>query len=90
MTLSPYQLPTYPRDVIELVGIALVLAGIHYSAPLSVRDALVFNHGQVRGYTLLTAAYVHASEPHLLQNLDGYVRIVGFPYLYSLASNVRR
>ncbi|WP_311174134.1 hypothetical protein [Halobellus ordinarius] len=90
MTLLPDRLPTYACDVVGLVSIALVLAGIQSYVPLSVRDALVFDHGQLRGYTLLTAAYVHASEPHLLQNLDGYVRIVGFPYLYSVASDGRR
>jgi hypothetical protein len=90
MTLPPDRLPTYARDVVGLVGIALVLVGIQYYAPLSIRDALVFDHRQVRGYTLLTAAYVHASGPHLLQNLDAYLRIVGLPYLYSLASDGRR
>lgn len=90
MTRSRDRLSTYARDVVGLVSIALVLAGIQYYVPLSVRDALVFDHGQFRGYTLLTAAYVHASEPHLLQNLDAYLRIVGFPYLYSVASDGRR
>ena len=50
----------------------------------------MFNHKQFRGYTVLTAVYVHASETHLRQNLDGYLRTVGFPYLYSLADHGRR
>ncbi|WP_311172279.1 hypothetical protein [Halobellus ordinarius] len=90
MTLASDRLLTYARDVAGLVGIALMLAGIQYYALLPVRDALVFDHGRVRGYTLLTAAYVHTSETYLLQNLDAYLRIVEFPYLYSVARHGRR
>jgi hypothetical protein len=78
------------HDAVGLTAIAVVVAVVHFVAPAALQQRLVFDHGQVHGYTLLTAAYVHASDVHLLQNLQGYLRIVGFPYVFSLLNHQRR
>ncbi|MGQ4557398.1 hypothetical protein [Halobellus sp. GM3] len=90
MAISRHRLGIYVGDVAGLVAIVVVLAGVHYFVPPALQQALVFDHGQFRGYTLLTAAYIHASEAHFLQNLEGCLRIVGFPYVFSLVSHNRR
>ena len=56
-----------------LVGaVAVLLAGLHYLVP-SARAALAFRHDLSAPWTLFTAAYVHASGPHLAHNLLGYL-----------------
>ena len=90
MAISTDRLATVVYDAVGLTAIAVVVAAVHLIVPASLQQLLVFDHGQFRGYTLLTAAYVHASDAHLLQNLQGYLRIVGFPYLFSLLNHQRR
>lgn len=76
-------------DLAVLAAIPGLLAAVHFGMP-GIRELLVFDHGRVRGYTLLTTAYVHGSDAHLYSNLEAYVRIIWFPYLLSVDAGDRQ
>jgi hypothetical protein len=76
-------------DLAVLAAIPGILATIHFGVPAAT-ELLAFDHGRVRGYTLLTTAYVHGSDAHLYDNLVAYALIVWFPYLLSVSTDDRR
>lgn len=85
------RLPALPLvvDTAVLAAIPGVLAAIHFGIPAAT-ELLAFDHDQVRGYTLLTAAYVHGSDAHLYSNVAAYALIVWCPYLLSVSTGGRR
>jgi hypothetical protein len=63
------------RTVFDAVGLAAiggVLVAIHFLLPAGIQEQLAFDHEQFTPWSLLTAAYVHNSTQHLLNNLGGY------------------
>jgi len=66
--------------VLGMLIVGLGLVAIHYVAPISVKDQFVFNHERLAPWTVLTAAYVHASTRHLVNNLVGYWISAGLVY----------
>jgi hypothetical protein len=76
-------------DLGVLAAIPAVLAGIHFGVP-SAYEVLAFDHAKVRGYTLLTSAYVHGSDIHFYDTVWAYARIIGLPYFLSIGTGGRR
>ena len=76
-------------DLVVLAAIPGILVAVHFGVP-AAHEMLAFDHGRVRGYTLLTTAYVHGSDAHLYSNLVAYALIVWFPYLLSVSTDDRR
>jgi hypothetical protein len=56
----------------------------------SAYEVLAFDHAKVRGYTLLTSAYVHGSDTHLYGTVLGYAKIIGLPYFLAIGTGGRR
>jgi len=56
-----------------MLGVAAGLATIHFLLPVSLQNALAFDHSQFNVYSLWTAAFVHADNLHLVTNLGGFV-----------------
>lgn len=77
-------------DLLGLAAVAAALVSVYALVPLAVQRSLAFDHGDPRAYALLTAAYVHATLPHLLSNLLAYVVAAGFAHWLCLASDSRR
>jgi hypothetical protein len=77
-------------DLLGLAAVAAVLVAVYALVPLGVQRSLAFDHGDPRPYAPLTAAYVHATLPHLLSNLLAYVVTAGFAHWLCLASDGRR
>ncbi|AXG11593.1 hypothetical protein [Haloplanus rubicundus] len=86
-TASPRSLAL---DATLLLSIPLLLTAIHFLAPTTLQQALVFDHTRFNGYTLLTAAYVHASNTHLVSNLVGYGLTATYTYALCLFVDERR
>ena len=76
-------------ELTVLGALPLLLYSVQHGFP-GLHDALIFNHARFRGYTLITSAYVHHSENHLLNNLFGYGRIALFPYIFCRLSGHRQ
>jgi hypothetical protein len=74
-------------DYILLAAVPILLAAIHFLTPDTFQQALAFDHTQFDGYTLLTAAYIHASDAHLYNNLIGYA--LAATYTYALCLTVK-
>lgn len=80
---------TSPRDrprrtgagVGFLASVAVLLVVLHEFLPTAMQARLAFDHGAPTAYTLLTAAYVHVDDAHLLGNLVGYVVVAFVTYL---------
>jgi membrane associated rhomboid family serine protease len=81
------EIPSSLQDLIGLVAIAALLAAIHFLAPPTLKEALVFDHTRFRGYTLFTAAFVHTSNLHLYGNLLGYALTIVYAYALCLYSD---
>jgi len=77
-----YRIPVL--DTTILLTIPFLLAAVHFLAPTPLQQALVFNHTRFNVYTLLTAAYVHASNTHLYSNLLGYGLTATYTYALCL------
>ena len=71
-----------------IVGHGLVT--IHYAAPAGIKSQLVFDHERFAPWTVLTAAYVHASTRHLMSNLVGYWVSGGIVYWLCSAQGRQR
>lgn len=69
-------------DFVLIIAIAGVLTGLHFLIPVNIQEQLAFNHEQFAPWSLLTAAYFHASDTHLYGNLIGY--FIGASVAYSL------
>lgn len=76
-------------DATLLLSIPLLLAAIHFLTPTSLQNTLAFDHTRFNVYTLLTAAYVHASNTHLFSNLVGYALTAIYTYALCLFANER-
>jgi hypothetical protein len=70
--------------------VPLLLATIHFFAPSSIQSQLEFTHERFSVYTLLTSAYVHNSDTHLLGNITGYLIAVLYAYTLCLYADVRQ
>jgi hypothetical protein len=77
-------------DATLLLSIPLLLAAIHFLAPTTLQNALAFDHTRFNVYTLLTAAYVHASNSHLYNNLVGYALTAIYTYALCLFVDERQ
>ncbi len=84
---ADFETPPALQDFIGLIAIAALLAAIHFFAPTSLKEALVFDYAQFRVYTLFTAAFVHASNTHLYGNLLGYALTIVYAYALCLHSD---
>jgi membrane associated rhomboid family serine protease len=62
--------------------VATLLLALHFLAPPEVRARLAFDYVAFDPLTLLTSAYVHATDAHLFGNLFGYG--IGAVYAYGL------
>jgi hypothetical protein len=71
-------------NYILLTAVPIFLAAIHFFTPDTLQQALAFDHTRFNGYTLLTAAYVHASDAHLCNNLIGYALTATYAYALCL------
>jgi hypothetical protein len=77
-------------DATLLLSIPVFLAAIHFLIPSTLQQALVFDHTRFNIYTLLTAAYVHASDTHLFSNLVGYALTAIYTYALCLFVDERQ
>jgi hypothetical protein len=71
-------------NYILLAAVPILLAAIHFLVPDTFQQALAFDHTRFNGYTLLTAAYIHASDAHLYNNLIGYALAATYTYALCL------
>jgi hypothetical protein len=71
-------------NYILLAAIPIFLAAVHFLTPDAFQQALAFDHTRFNGYTLLTAAYIHASDAHLYNNLIGYALAATYTYALCL------
>ena len=85
-----YRPDAVARDAAVVLGVAGVLLAVHYLVPRSVAADLAFRHRRVVSPTLLTAAYVHVSDAHLLGNLAGYLTGSVMAYVLCLQTGHRR
>ena len=81
--VEPPDRPNSRRDLAALVGVAVLLVLVHVLVPWPVQNALAFDHGSIDPASLVTAAYVHLSNQHLMGNLGAYVIVVLFTYWIS-------
>ncbi|USZ69397.1 hypothetical protein NGM10_06590 [Halorussus salilacus] len=84
----------YPRaavagDLAVVAAVAVVLVAVHVLLPEATHDRLAFDHGAFAPETLLTAAYVHAGNDHLLNNVGGYLSLAVVTYLVCLNTGRR-
>jgi len=77
-------------DAVGLVAIGGVLVAIHFLVPVGIQERLAFDHGQFTPWSLLTAAYVHNSTQHLLNNLGGYGVGATIAYILCVGQDRRR
>lgn len=77
-------------DAAAVFGVAATLLVVHYLLPESVAELLAFRHARPVPHTLLTAAYVHASDAHLFGNLTGYFTGCLMAYVLCLQAGRRR
>ena len=85
-----YRTEEVARDAAAVLGVVAVLLAVHYLLPESVTEAFVFRHARPVPYSLLTAAYVHASDAHLFGNLTGYLTGCLMAYVLCLQTGRRR
>lgn len=81
---------TLALDLSLLLSIPTLLAAIHFLTPPTLQEALAFDHTRFSVYTLLTAAYVHASNTHLYSNLLGYGLTATYTYALCLDVDQRQ
>ena len=77
-------------DAVGLAAIGGVLVAIHFLLPVGIREQLAFDHEQFTPWSLLTAAYVHNSTQHLLNNLGGYGVGATIAYVLCVGQDRRR
>ena len=77
---------SHTSDVAVIGGVAVLLVALHFLAPPAARARLAFDYVTFDPLTLVTSAYVHATDAHLFGNLLGYG--IGAVYAYGLC--VRR
>lgn len=70
----------HAADLLLVASIVAVLTTVHVLVPSSLQDQLALRLADPQWYTLLTAAYTHASFDHLQGNLTGYLLAVGYVY----------
>jgi membrane associated rhomboid family serine protease len=70
----------HAADLLLVASIVAVLTTVHVLVPSSLQDQLALRPADPQWYTLLTAAYTHASFDHLQGNLIGYLLAVGYVY----------
>ena len=85
-----YRREAVARDAAAALGVVAALLAVHYLLPEAVTEAFVFRHARPVPYTLLTAAYVHASDAHLFGNLTGYLTGCLMAYVLCLQAGRRR
>lgn len=88
--------PTTPQtrsnvgEIGAIIMVPILLAAIHFLVPDAVQQTLAFDHERFSVYTLLTAAYVHNSDPHLFGNITGYLLATFYAYMHCVAAGERR
>lgn len=75
-------------DAAVLGGVAALLLAIHFLFPPALRARLAFDYVAFVPVTLLTSAYVHATDAHLFGNLLGYG--IASVYAYGLCVRAGR
>ena len=76
-------------DLAPVAAVSALLVAVHLFVPVAVQDRLAFDHGAFAPATLLTAAYVHAGNEHLLNNVGGFVSLSVVTYLVCLHADRR-
>lgn len=77
-------------DVVAIALVPIALAAVHFFIPQSTQLELAFQYDLSEPLTLFTAAYIHASDAHLLGNVVGYLTAVGLAYQLCLEAGRRR
>lgn len=77
-------------DLLLIVSIVAVLTVVHVLVPPFLQDQLALRPADPQWYTLLTAAYTHASFDHLKGNLIGYLLAVCYVYWLCLYLECRQ
>ncbi|QLG27107.1 hypothetical protein HUG10_05905 [Halorarum halophilum] len=78
------------RGLAGIFGVAALLAAIHFLVPAGVQEQFVFRHAAPNPITFLTAAYLHASDAHLLNNVVGFLIAALYTLGLALAADHRR
>jgi len=84
------EIPELIREIGALVAVPVFLAAIHFFIPGAIQGQLAFSHERFSVYTLVTAAYVHAGQAHLLGNVAGYLLAAVYAYMLCVAVDERR
>lgn len=77
-------------DLVAIVGVAVLLVGLHVLVPFGFRDTFALWYATPDPLAALTAAYVHADAAHLVGNVTGYLAGATVAYALSLFSGERR
>ena len=78
------------RGLAGIFGVVALLAAIHFLVPAGVQEQFVFRHADPNPVTFLTAAYLHASDAHLLNNAVGFLIAALYTLGLALAADRRR
>lgn len=77
-------------DFAAILAIPILLTGIHFLIPDSIKHTFAFSHDQFTLYTPFTAAYIHAGRAHLFNNILAYLLTVFCAYRLCIAVNQRQ
>ncbi|MFB6148998.1 MAG: hypothetical protein ABEJ48_04975 [Halobacteriales archaeon] len=77
-------------DLLILGLLASGLAAIFYFVPSSLQDPFAFRHDFSNPVSLVSAAYLHLTEAHLLGNLGGFAVAASYTYLFCWHLEERR
>jgi len=81
---------SFRKEIGLIIALPVLLGVIHYALSGSAKQALAFSHDQFAIHTLFTAAYVHAGQGHLLNNVVGYLLATLYTYMLCVAAEERR
>ncbi|WP_158055334.1 hypothetical protein [Halorussus halophilus] len=77
-------------DLTLVAAVCVLLVVVYLAVPSAIQDRLAFDHAAFAPVTLLTAAYVHAGEAHLLNNVGGFLSLAIVTYFVCLHTHRRR
>lgn len=77
-------------DLLGLAAVVALLVAIHAVLPAGLQEEFAFRQSLDRPETLLTAAYLHVDDRHLVNNLVGYAVAALYAYVLCLAAGERR
>jgi len=78
------------RDLALISVVAGLLVAIHLAVPSGERARFAFNHDTLDPVTVVTSAFVHIDDEHLIGNLAGYIASTALAYALALKARERR